>query len=199
MNEITVNWHIIQKCNYKCYYCFAKYDNYDKKEVHNSKKEIEILLNKIYQAFSNKYKDYNIRLNIAGGEPTLSKNLYFIIQTAYKIGFNVSIITNASILTTRFISENAKYISMFAISIDSLNTNTNIKIGRIGNKNYLEIHQILKNISLLRKYNSSIKIKINTVVNNYNYAEYIGDFINLANPDKWKIFQQIMFLQYLMN
>ena len=48
MNEITVNWHIIQKCNYKCYYCFAKYDNYDKKEVHNSKKEIEILLNKIY-------------------------------------------------------------------------------------------------------------------------------------------------------
>ena len=81
MNEITVNWHIIQKCNYKCNYCFAKYDNYDKKEVHNSKKEIEILLNKIYQAFSNKYKDYNIRLNIAGGEPTLSKNLYFIIQT----------------------------------------------------------------------------------------------------------------------
>ena len=191
MNEITVNWHIIQKCNYKCYYCFAKYDNYDKKEVHNSKKEIEILLNKIYQAFSNKYKDYNIRLNIAGGEPTLSKNLYFIIQTAYKIGFNVSIITNASILTTRFISENAKYISMFAISIDSLNTNTNIKIGRIGNKNYLEIHQILKNISLLRKYNSSIKIKINTVVNNYNYAENIGDFINLANPDKWKIFQAL--------
>ena len=191
MNEITVNWHIIQKCNYKCNYCFAKYDNYDKKEVHNSKKEIEILLNKIYQAFSNKYKDYNIRLNIAGGEPTLSKNLYFIIQTAYKIGFNVSIITNASILTTRFISENAKYISMFAISIDSLNTNTNIKIGRIGNKNYLEIHQILKNISLLRKYNSSIKIKINTVVNNYNYAEYIGDFINLANPDKWKIFQAL--------
>ena len=191
MNEITVNWHIIQKCNYKCYYCFAKYDNYDKKEVHNSKKEIEILLNKIYQAFSNKYKDYNIRLNIAGGEPILSKNLDFIIKTAYKIGFDVSIITNSSVLITRFISENAKYISMFAISIDSLNTNTNIKIGRIGNKNYLEIHQILKNISLLRKYNSSIKIKINTVVNNYNYAEYIGDFINLANPDKWKIFQAL--------
>ncbi len=191
MNEITVNWHIIQKCNYKCYYCFAKYDNYDKKEVHNSKKEIEILLNKIYQAFSNKYKDYNIRLNIAGGEPILSKNLDFIIKTAYKIGFDVSIITNSSVLTTRFISANAKYLSMFAISIDSLNKDTNLKIGRIGNKNFLEIHHVLKNISLLRKYNNSIKIKINTVINNYNYTEYIGDFINLAKPDKWKIFQAL--------
>jgi radical S-adenosyl methionine domain-containing protein 2 len=80
---------------------------------------------------------------------------------------------------------------MFAISIDSLNKNTNIKIGRIGNKNFLEIHHVLKNISLLRKYNSSIKIKINTVINNYNYTEYIGDFINLAKPDKWKIFQAL--------
>ncbi len=191
MNEITVNWHIIQKCNYKCYYCFAKYDNYEKKEVHNSKKEIEVLLDKVYQAFSNKYKDYSIRLNIAGGEPTLSKNLDFIIQTAYKIGFNVSIITNSSVLTTRFISENAKYISVFAISIDSLNKNTNLKIGRISNKNFLEIHQVLKNISLLRKYNCSIKIKINTVINNYNYMEYIGDFISLVKPDKWKVFQAL--------
>ncbi|MFW3441814.1 viperin family antiviral radical SAM protein [Aliarcobacter butzleri] len=191
MNEITVNWHIIQKCNYKCYYCFAKYGKNNKKEIHCSKKEIELLLNKVYQSFKNEFKGYSIRLNIAGGEPTLSKNLNFIIQTAYKIGFDVSIITNSSVLTTRFISENAKYLSMFAISIDSLNKDTNLKIGRIGNKNFLEIHHVLKNISLLRKYNNSIKIKINTVINNYNYTEYIGDFINLAKPDKWKIFQAL--------
>ncbi len=191
MNEITVNWHIIQKCNYKCYYCFAKYDNYEKKEVHNSKKEIEGLLRKVYQSFKKEFKDHSIRLNIAGGEPTLSKNLDFIIKSAYKIGFNISIITNSSVLTTRFISENAKHISMFAISIDSLNKNTNLKIGRISNKNFLEIYQVLKNISLLRKYNRSIKIKINTVVNNYNYSEYIGDFISLVKPDKWKVFQAL--------
>lgn len=191
MKEITINWHIIQKCNYKCYYCFAKYDNYKKKEVHYSKKEIEILLNKVYEAFKSKYKDSDLRLNIAGGEPTLSKNLDFVIQTAFDIGFRVSIITNSSILTTKFIRENAKYISMFAISIDSLDTETNHKIGRFSKNKSLEFSKIFKNIELLRIINKDLKIKINTVVNKYNYGEYIGDFISLVKPDKWKVFQAL--------
>lgn len=191
MKEITVNWHIIQKCNYECYYCFAKYDDYQKKEIHYSKEEILSLLNKVYKAFKYQYPNLKIRLNIAGGEPTLSKNLGFIIKTAHKIGFNISIITNASILTTKFIKENAKFISMFAISIDSLNKSTNIKVGRVSNKKFLEIHQIFRNIKLLREYNSSIKIKINTVVNKNNYTEYLGDFISLIKPDKWKVFQAL--------
>lgn len=191
MNEITINWHIIQKCNYKCYYCFAKYDNYEKKEVHNSKKEIEVLLNKVYNTFNSNYKDCDIRLNIAGGEPTLSKNLNFIIETAYKIGFKVSIITNSSILTTKFITLNAKYLSMFALSIDSINKDNNLKIGRVQKETSLEISQIFKNIEMFRSFNKDIKIKINTVVNKHNYNEYLGDFISLINPDKWKIFQAL--------
>lgn len=191
MKEITINWHIIQKCNYKCYYCFAKYDNYKKKEVHYSKKEIEILLNKVYAAFKSKYKDSDLRLNIAGGEPTLSKNLDFVIQTAFSIGFRVSIITNSSILTTKFIRENAKYISMLAITIDSLDTEINHKIGRFSKNKSLEFSKIFKNIELLRIINKDLKIKINTVVNKYNYGEYIGDFISLVKPDKWKVFQAL--------
>ena len=191
MKEITINWHIIEKCNYKCDYCFAKYDDYGKKEVHYSKKEIGLVLNKIYQVFKKEFPNHTVRLNIAGGEPTLSKNLDYIIQTAYKVGFTISIITNFSILTTKFIQENAKYISMFAISIDSLNKNTNMKIGRVSNKKFLEIHQVFKNINLLRQYNRSLKIKINTVVNINNYTEYLGDFIGLIKPDKWKIFQAL--------
>lgn len=191
MKEITINWHIIQKCNYKCYYCFAKYKKSQRKEIHYSKKEIEVLLNKIYKTFNSNYKDCDIRLNIAGGEPTLSKNLGFIIETAYRIGFKVSIITNSSILTTRFIRLNAKYLSMFAISIDSINRDNNIKIGRVQKEKFLEISQVFKNIELLRNFNKDLKIKINTVVNEYNYNEYLGNFINLIKPDKWKIFQAL--------
>ncbi|RXJ89183.1 radical SAM protein [Arcobacter sp. CECT 8983] len=191
MKEITINWHIIQKCNYKCYYCFAKYEKSKRKEIHYSKKEIEILLNKIYKTFNSNYKDYDIRLNIAGGEPTLSKNLGFIIETAYRIGFNVSIITNSSILTTMFIKSYAKYLSMFAISIDSINRDNNIKIGRVQKEKSHEISQVFRNIELLRNFNKDLKIKINTVVNKHNYNEYLGNFINLIKPDKWKIFQAL--------
>ncbi len=191
MKEITINWHIIQKCNYKCYYCFAKYQKSQRKEIHYSKKEIEILLDKIYRTFRKSYKDRHIRLNIAGGEPTLSKNLGFIIETAYRIGFKVSIITNSSVLTTRFIKSNAKYLSMFAISIDSINRNNNVNIGRIHKENSLDLSQVFKNIELIRSFNKNIEIKINTVVNRHNYNEYLGNFISLIKPNKWKIFQAL--------
>ena len=191
MKEITINWHIIQKCNYKCYYCFAKYQKSQRKEIHYSKKEIEVLLNKVYKTFNINYKDCDIRLNIAGGEPTLSKNLGFIIETAYRIGFKVSIITNSSVLTTRFIKSNAKYLSVFAISIDSINRDNNVNIGRVHKEKSLDLSQVFKNIELFRNFNKNIEIKINTVVNRHNYNEYLGDFISLIKPDKWKIFQAL--------
>ncbi len=192
-NEITINWHIIEKCNYKCNYCFAKYDNYTKKEVHESKIKTEILLNKVYHFFTNKYSNQRIRLNIAGGEPMLSKNISFIIKKAYDIGFKVSIITNASYLTSNFIKINSKYISLFGISIDSINTNTNIKIGRISKNKGLNPFQLIKNIELIKNLNKNVKIKINTVVNTYNYIENLSEFIDLIKPYKWKVLQALSF------
>jgi radical S-adenosyl methionine domain-containing protein 2 len=191
MNEITINWHIIQKCNYTCTYCFAKYDKYEKKEIHESKEKIEVLLNNIYSYFSKKYDGYTIRLNLAGGEPSLSRNFDFIIKKAYKIGFKVSVITNSSKLTTKFIESNAKYIFMFATSIDSIINNTNIDIGRVSKNEVIKVSHIIKNIELLRDLNKDIKIKINTVVNINNYTEFLGNFIDLIKPYKWKVLQAL--------
>ncbi len=39
--------------------------------------------------------------------------------------------------------------------------------------------------------NKDIKIKINTVVNEYNYNDYLGNFIDLIKPYKWKILQAL--------
>jgi radical S-adenosyl methionine domain-containing protein 2 len=191
MNEITINWHILERCNYSCDYCFAKYANSDKKEIHNSKESIEFLLEKVYHYFTTKYNGYSIRLNIAGGEPMLSKNLDYIIEVAYRIGFKISLITNASKLTSRFIRTNAKHISMFAISIDSINNKVNIKIGRSFKNNTLSISKIFKHLEELKKMNPLVKIKINTVVNKYNYKNYLGDIIDLINPFKWKVLQAL--------
>ena len=191
MNEITINWHIIQQCNYSCTYCFAKYTKDDRKEIHESKEEIKALLVKVYKYFVGKYPKYSIRLNVAGGEPTLSRNLSFIIEEAHRIGFNISMITNASKLTTKFTEVNAKYISMLAISIDSINEDIKRKIGRFSKQEVLEVSQVIKYIENFRKLNPKIKIKINTVVTDANYLTYLGDFIYLIKPYKWKIFQAL--------
>lgn len=191
MNEITINWHIIHKCNYSCDYCFAKYEREIKKELHESKNDIEIILNKIYNYFSKEYVGYSIRLNIAGGEPLLSKNLGFIIQKSFEIGFKVSLITNAAKLTRKFIETNAKYISMFAISIDSLNELENSNIGRVSKKQVLKTSKIIQYVEDFRILNPQVKIKINSVVNRHNYKTYLGDFIDLIRPYKWKVFQAL--------
>lgn len=190
MKEIVVNWHIIQKCNYKCDYCFAHYEKEHIKEVYHSKKDIEKLLIKVYDFFIFTYKK-PIRLNIAGGEPTLSKNISFIIRKAREIGFNVSIITNGSLVTNKFINENAKYLSMYAISIDSLKIEQNLKIGRVNKNITLRKSEILKQIESLKNINPNINIKINTVVNKHNFKEELYHFINVIKPNKWKVLQAL--------
>ena len=189
MNEITINWHIVEKCNYSCTYCFAKYKNSQFQEVEKSKGHIDLLLQKVYDYFTNKYD--SVRLNIAGGEPTLSSNLEYIIQKANEIGFSVSIITNGSKLTSNFIEENAPLISMFAISIDSLQDNTNVKIGRTTKLNVLNSSELFSKIQQVRKANPDVKIKINTVVNKHNFDENMGSFMTSVKPDKWKVFQAL--------
>jgi radical S-adenosyl methionine domain-containing protein 2 len=191
MNEITINWHILEKCNYSCDYCFAKYAKNDEKEIHNSKEKITLLLNKVYNYFVTRYNGYSIRLNIAGGEPMLSKNLNYIIETAFNIGFKISLITNASKLTSKFVELNAKYISMFAISIDSISDTTNLNIGRSSRTHILSISKIFKHLEQLKLLNPDLKIKINTVVNQHNHKDYLGDLIDLIKPYKWKVLQAL--------
>ena len=189
MNTITINWHIVEKCNYRCTYCFAKYKDSHFQEIEKSTKHIDMLLEKVYDYFIGQYD--SVRLNIAGGEPTLSSNLDYIIEKAHAIGFTVSIITNGSKLTSDFIKTNAPYISMFAISVDSLSDETNSKIGRISKEKTLGSSELLRSLQSIKMENPQVKIKINTVVNKHNYHECMGDFIATVNPHKWKVFQAL--------
>jgi len=52
-------------------------------------------------------------------------------------------------------------------------------------------HEIKKYISLFREYNPNIFIKINTVVNKYNFKEKFHTFITETKPDKWKVLQAL--------
>jgi radical S-adenosyl methionine domain-containing protein 2 len=191
MKEIVINWHIIQKCNYKCNYCFAHYEKENKKEISRSKKDIEQLLKKVHLFFNSEYPKTSLRLNIAGGEPTLSKNIDFTIQKAHEIGFKVSLITNGSFVKNNFLYKNAKYLTMYALSIDSLESYTNLMIGREEKNKTLTSSRVFKQLETLRELNPNIKIKINTVVNEFNFQEELYLFINIIKPDKWKVLQAL--------
>ncbi len=188
IDELVINYHITEKCNYHCQYCYAKWKVDKNKEIHNNLTQIEILLNNLYEFFSKRSK--HVRLNLAGGEPLLCKNIGKIIELANSIGFRVSIISNGSALTEKFIKNYAKQLYMLGLSIDSLQANRLQKIGRLSNKNqYLGTKKWLKLTSLLNESNDKLFIKINTVVSQFNYDENLGEFIHKIAPYKWKIFR----------
>ena len=191
MNSLTVNWHVTEKCNFKCHYCFARYAACDRQEVHTDRDMITALLARIHTSFTSVYGADTLRLNIAGGEPLLCRDLGFIIETAHKMGFAVSIITNASLITPAFVTKYAPLMSVFGISVDSLNPETNIRSGRCNSKYNLGLEDIQALAASLRKACPGINLKINTVVNAFNFDEDLSELIQTVCPDKWKVLQAI--------
>jgi radical S-adenosyl methionine domain-containing protein 2 len=200
--DIVVNYHLTESCNYHCHYCYAKWQVQDSKiELCNDIGEVKNLFNQINTLFRYKLPDEypddfghwsSIRLNLVGGEPTLSKNFGQIVTVARQIGFKIGIVTNGSYLDEEFVLQIANRISIIGISIDAIRNDLMAIIGRsTSSGKVLDLYSLITNLNLLRNLNSRVKIKINTVVNKYNHDQNISRFINRLAPDKWKIFKAL--------
>lgn len=192
LDEFVINWHILWNCNFQCEHCFTKYNErlYNKKPIIYNYEQIDKLLYKL-SYFSEKYS--KLRLNIAGGEPLLSNRLKYIINKAYSMKYNVSLITNAYLMNDfNRLNLDISKLKMIGFSIDSLIYETNIKTGRCTKTHdVLTKDDITNIIRKCREINPDIKIKINTVVTHHNYMENFSEFISSINPYKWKIFQAV--------
>lgn len=185
MNNLVINYHLTEQCNYSCEFCFAKYEleGKFKSELHQNIDLTRLMLEDVFRHFSKSFK--SIRLNFAGGEPLLVANLVDIVDVSLSIGYEASIITNGSLIKENLISNLFPKMSMVGISIDSFNSDTNRNIGRYTKSKYNNnTRQFLKEIRKL-----PCKLKINTVVNRHNWQEDMCRPINEINPDKWKIFR----------
>jgi len=76
IKELVINWHITEKCNYSCKFCYAKYQyaNNIESELNRSLDNSKKMLYEVYNFFTNEF-DRPIRLNFAGGEPFLTGNI----------------------------------------------------------------------------------------------------------------------------
>lgn len=184
--NLKVNLHILEPCNYRCKHCFAHFDNKKLLSVNQWKYIINNCINSI-----------NINeFNIAGGEPLLYKDLIEIVKYINSINCKCSIITNGSLITDSWIKENAKYFSTIGFSIDSFQPETLIKMQRCTeNKKYLTKERLKQICSLIKDINPKCKIKINTVVTSLNKNENIIEIIKEQNLpiDRYKIIKMRVF------
>jgi radical S-adenosyl methionine domain-containing protein 2 len=175
----TVNFHLTKSCNFNCKYCFAKFNDIQGKGLSKSE-QIELIRQ---LAESGKFR----KINFAGGEPTLVPHITELIQYAKSVGFETSIVTNGSRIDFEWVKNISPYLDILAVSVDSINPETNIKIGSNQKGNGLSVND-LKNI-VTACHCFGVELKINTVVSKFNVNETLTDFINEIKPFRWKILQ----------
>ncbi|MBZ2169844.1 viperin family antiviral radical SAM protein [Marinobacter sp. F4216] len=199
VNELTINWHVTEACNYRCHYCYAKWkDAPSSRELFHDPDRTRDLLGELFDYFqptnnsnplSRQITWKGLRLNLAGGEPSiLGDRLIEIAQTAREIGFQLSIISNGARLSKDALTELAPHLTCLGISLDSTDTNSNQRIGRTTRKGeHLDLAELLANIELARRINPQLTIKLNTVVNLLNAKEDLSEFVTELRPDRWKV------------
>jgi radical S-adenosyl methionine domain-containing protein 2 len=203
VDELTVNWHVTEVCNYSCQYCYAKWKDYpNPRELFHDRSRTRDLLVELFQYFhptntSNPLRRElswkAVRLNLAGGEPSiLGDRLLEIVQVAREVGFQVSIISNGSRLKQEVIKQLSPQLSCLGISLDSASSITNGEIGRTDRKgNLLDIEALVANLHVARQINPQLTVKLNTVVNLLNKGEDLSSLVGRINPNRWKILRML--------
>ena len=74
-----------------------------------------------------------------------------------------------------------------ALSIDSVNPHTLLRMGRTTRSGPMNERDYLCRIEMLRE--RGIRVKVNTVVTRFNLMENLTDFIIKARPERWKLLQ----------
>ena len=179
----TVYFHITQRCNLQCIYCYDKENLNNREEL--SKEKIFLILEKLHKIGVK-------TINITGGEALLRNDILDILKKAKKLGFQVCLLTNGTLLKKAI--EVFKYIDKCIVSLDSINESEN-EITRKGSRRY-KILEVIK--SLPKECKDKIKVrsvivrgKENTIQENRKFfsglgVEYVANMCLPNNKEELK-------------
>ncbi len=173
MGILSANWHVTERCNYRCKFCFAKCIGKEVADKKTVKDIIDTLASKGIE-----------KLNFAGGEPLMYPLLQPALRYAKELGMVVSIVTNASLITPSKFKEMAPNLDWMGISVDSAREQVEIALGRGRGKHISHAAQVA---DWTNDY--GISLKVNTTVTKLNYAEDMRPLIQKMAPRRWKVFQ----------
>ncbi len=176
--SITINYHLNARCNFSCKHCFI-----DKKRIEVSVENKLKLLTSVIRGAQAEFND--VRINFAGGEPTLNRDLPILIEHAADMGAKTSLITNGWNLLKQPKLLDSLRLDMLGISIDSFSKGTCQSIGR----KIIPFNGLLEIFSRARE--KGMYTKLNTVVTPYNFNELMVPLVLNLGVNRWKIFQSI--------
>lgn len=101
------HWEITKKCNLKCLHCIL-----------GNRSNYEMTTEEAFDAISSIVKLGGKRLFITGGEPLMREDLCAIIKRSCDSGLTVSLITNGTKVSKKFLKNIEGCVQVIAISID---------------------------------------------------------------------------------
>lgn len=171
----SINWHITDKCNYHCAFCFSRCLG---EEITNLEEAVKVLEN---------LKSIGIqRINFAGGEPMLHPLIFDLVRIAKEMGFVTSIVSNGYYLNQESIKKLSPWLDWIGLSVDSCCEEVQFSLGRGNGSHITHIREIVPYI-----HENGIKLKINTVVTKLNFREDMKPLIKELNPIRWKVLQAL--------
>ena len=96
---------------------------------------------------------------------------------------SVSIVSNGSKITKKWMEEFGYYVDIMAISVDSFDPSINEKIGRKSGSRSTHLESLTRVRDWCRTFN--VLFKLNTVVNKHNLSEDMTD--NIRSGNKYSI------------
>ncbi len=180
----TINLHNLSACNYQCGFCYAAFASAARSRI--PIEELREIIRQIAVARPSDLKRAR-KVTFAGGEPLLSPQLAENITFARSFGLVTSLVTNGALLSDDLIRQLAPVLDWITISIDSLDPETNRRIGRATRGIALSGADYLNRIRYAQRMR--IRVKINTVVNQENMREDFKSFVRKARPHRWKMLQ----------
>lgn len=152
----SVYFNLTKNCNLKCIYCYANAGSTAMKDI--KEQSLEFWRKTIDQLYG---LNKNATINFTGGEPTIYKFFWNVVEYAKHRGLKLLLITNGSNSDDEYIQKYLNFFNDIQVSIDSLREEVN---SLTRGKDSLFHAQKLVDVLI----ENGIKPTIMTVVSKYN-------------------------------
>jgi len=178
--------HIVGHCNYRCGYCYARFEK--------SKTFLPLATaERILVALK---KHGATRITFAGGEPTLHPELESMLRICADLGLVTSLVTNGSLLDRNTCRRLFPWLRWLVLSCDSHLRATNDLLGRKPKRDLLgqparvdEIVGSLQEWNAHRPVAEQVRLKMNIVVTSKNVHEDPSAWLLRCKPERVKLLQ----------
>ncbi|EKD20856.1 uncharacterized protein L3040_000960 [Drepanopeziza brunnea f. sp. 'multigermtubi'] len=182
---VSVNYFFTRHCNAECGFCF-----------HTETSSYKLPLDKACEGLRLLAKDGMEKVNFAGGEPFLYPKYLGELCRYCKEDLklpSVSIVSNGTKVTEKWLREFGPFVDILAISCDSINPETNAAIGRAdrgSGKPFDNVGKLFEIRDWCMLY--GVRFKLNTVVCSLNWNEDMSEMVEQLGPFRWKVFQVLV-------